>query len=95
MIQRHPDLHKISFIGHSLGGLIARYAVAKLYTQDCTNQSCQRNGNVEKLEKSVTEVNLSEQNSNGKIGRLEPVNFISVATPHLGSRGHRQVIKTS
>ncbi|KAK1441489.1 hypothetical protein QVD17_07419 [Tagetes erecta] len=90
VIQRHPNLHKISFIGHSLGGLIARYAVAKLYTQDCANESCERNGNAEKLEQSVTEVEL-EQKSNGKIGGLEPINFITVASPHLGSRGHRQV----
>ncbi|KAL8199638.1 hypothetical protein R6Q57_013206, partial [Mikania cordata] len=95
VIQRHPNLHKISFIGHSLGGLIARYAVAKLYTQDCTNQSFEGNGNYisqEKLENSVTEVNFcSKHNSNGKIGGLEPINFITIATPHLGSRGHRQV----
>ncbi|KAK9070222.1 hypothetical protein SSX86_010622 [Deinandra increscens subsp. villosa] len=93
VIQRYPNLLKISFIGHSLGGLIARYAIAKLYTQDCI----QGNGSyrsVEKLEKPITQVNFcseSEHNSNEKIGGLEPINFITVATPHLGSRGHRQV----
>ncbi|KAI3801765.1 hypothetical protein L1987_29879 [Smallanthus sonchifolius] len=92
VIQRHPNLQKVSFIGHSLGGLIARYAVAKLYTQDCTNESCQVNGNYKPVEKSTTQVNLrSEHNSTGKIGGLEPINFITVASPHLGSRGHRQV----
>ncbi|XP_076918949.1 lipid droplet phospholipase 1-like [Bidens hawaiensis] len=92
VIQRHPNLDKISFIGHSLGGLIARYAVAKLYTQDCTNQVSQENGNNGPLEKPITQANLcSEHISNGKIGGLEPINFITIATPHLGSRGHRQV----
>ncbi|KAJ0456980.1 putative alpha/Beta hydrolase [Helianthus annuus] len=92
VIQRHPNLDKISFIGHSLGGLIARYAVAKLYTQDCRNQLSQSNGNYRSEEKSITQVNLSSDCiSNGKIGGLEPVNFITIATPHLGSRGHRQV----
>ncbi|KAI3491217.1 hypothetical protein L1887_44464 [Cichorium endivia] len=61
VIKRHPNLEKISFIGHSLGGLIARYAIAKLYTQD------------------------------SRIGGLVPINFITVATPHLGTGGHRQV----
>ncbi|GFP87594.1 putative lipase yor059c [Phtheirospermum japonicum] len=50
VVARHPNLQKISFVGHSLGGLVAR-----------------------------------------KIAGLEPVNFITSATPHLGSRGHKQV----
>lgn len=88
VIQRYPNLQKISFIGHSLGGLIARYAVAKLYTQDYTNQACQQNGDV----KSVASNDLcSEYITNGKIAGLEPINFITIASPHLGSRGHRQV----
>ncbi|KAI7750187.1 hypothetical protein M8C21_026284 [Ambrosia artemisiifolia] len=92
VIQRYPNLDKISFIGHSLGGLIARYAVAKLYTQDCANQLYQGNGNYRSEEKSITQVNLcSDHVSNGKIGGLEPINFITIASPHLGSRGHRQV----
>ncbi|CAH1439149.1 unnamed protein product [Lactuca virosa] len=64
VIKRYPNLEKISFIGHSLGGLVARYAIAKLYgvhTQD------------------------------SRIGGLVPINFITVATPHLGTGGHRQV----
>ncbi|XP_076933374.1 putative lipase ROG1 isoform X2 [Bidens hawaiensis] len=92
VIQRYPNLDKISFIGHSLGGLIARYAVAKLYTQDSTNQVCQENGNNGSLDEPITQANVcSEHISNGKIGGLEPINFITIATPHLGSRGHRQV----
>lgn len=32
-----------------------------------------------------------EQEVRGKIAGLKPVNFITSATPHLGSRGHKQV----
>ncbi|XP_076902261.1 uncharacterized protein LOC143556941, partial [Bidens hawaiensis] len=73
VIKRHPNLQKISFIGHSLGGLIARYAIAKLYTRDATNNNCLECG------------------SSARIAGLVPINFITVATPHLGSGGHKQV----
>lgn len=88
VIQRYPNLQKISFIGHSLGGLIARYAIAKLYSQDYTNQTCQGNGD---CRSAASNEPCSEHISNGKIAGLEPFNFITIATPHLGSRGHRQV----
>jgi hypothetical protein len=45
---------KISFVGYSLGGLICRYAVGKLYAA-------------------------------GVFDSVQPMNFITVATPHLGS----------
>nr|KAJ0213935.1 hypothetical protein LSAT_V11C400198300 [Lactuca sativa] len=68
VIERNPKVEKISFIGHSLGGLISRYAIAKLYTQ-----------------------NQTYQDRSGKIAGVEAINFITIATPHLDSRGHRQV----
>ncbi|XP_076938354.1 putative lipase C4A8.10 [Bidens hawaiensis] len=58
-----PHVSKISFVAHSLGGLVARYAIGKLY----------------------------ENHPEGRIAGLKPVNFITFATPHLGSRGHRQL----
>lgn len=45
---------KISFIGYSLGGLINRYIVGRLYAM-------------------------------GVFNRIEPINFITLATPHLGA----------
>ncbi|XAR62021.1 hypothetical protein NMG60_11016598 [Bertholletia excelsa] len=85
--KQHPNLQKVSFIGHSLGGLIARYAIAKLYAKVITEKSSQRNGEC----KSDDSKNpLPEENSKGKIAGLEPINFITFATPHLGSRGHKQ-----
>ena len=77
VIKRHPNLQKISFIGHSLGGLIARYAIAKLYTNDPINN------------------HDSESISSERIAGLVPINFITVATPHLGTGGHRQVSSKS
>ena len=62
--KRWPGVSKISFIAHSLGGLVARYAIGRLY---------------------------ENSSSEAKIAGLQPVNFITVATPHLGSRGHKQV----
>lgn len=62
--KRWPGVSKISFIAHSLGGLVARYAIGRLY---------------------------ENSSSEAKIAGLQPVNFITVATPHLGSRGHKQL----
>ncbi|KAM7278162.1 hypothetical protein ACFE04_005296 [Oxalis oulophora] len=84
-IRRHPTVQKISFIGHSLGGLVARYAIALLFRKDVSGEVPKQNG----------ELNLngsSEENQlDGKVAGLEPINFITLATPHLGSRGHKQV----
>uniref|UniRef100_A0A0D9X4B3 DUF676 domain-containing protein n=1 Tax=Leersia perrieri TaxID=77586 RepID=A0A0D9X4B3_9ORYZ len=70
VISRKPELTKISFLAHSVGGLAARYAIAKLY----------RHPN-----------NTLKGETKGTICGLEAVNFITVATPHLGSRGNNQV----
>lgn len=67
-------MRKISFVSHSVGGLVARYAIGKLYKPT--------------LKGSGEETN---EDSKGKIAGLEPVNFITAATPHLGSRGNKQV----
>lgn len=74
-------LRKISFLAHSLGGLFARYAVAVLYK---ANDSSTAQSN---------DVANSENGSSrqGLIAGLEPINFITLATPHLGVRGKKQV----
>ncbi|XP_047333255.1 lipid droplet phospholipase 1-like [Impatiens glandulifera] len=80
VIKQKPYLQKISFVTHSVGGLVARYAIGKLFrplpveiTNDITGQP------------------REELFLNGTIGGLEPMNFVTVATPHLGSRGNKQV----
>ncbi|KVI06781.1 protein of unknown function DUF676, lipase-like protein [Cynara cardunculus var. scolymus] len=83
--QRYPNLQKISFYRSPLGGLIARYAIAKLYSQDYTNQTCEGNGD---CRYATSNELCSEHISNAKIGRLEPFNFITVATPHLCSNSN-------
>jgi len=84
VIKRHPSVQKISFVGHSLGGLVARYAIARLYGRDISAELSMGNGHCEK--------HVSDRKYEGKIAGLEPINFITSATPHLGSRGHKQVI---
>ncbi|KQJ95038.1 putative lipase ROG1 [Brachypodium distachyon] len=70
VISRRPELTKISFLAHSVGGLVARYAIAKLYRDPNSTFDTKAEGN---------------------ICGLEAINFITVATPHLGSRGNKQV----
>lgn len=89
VIKRHPGVQKISFIGHSLGGLVARYAIARLYERDVTEASHHASGEC-RVDESE-EDSCQKDNLKGRIAGLEPVNFITCATPHLGSRGHKQV----
>ncbi|XP_004501086.1 putative lipase C4A8.10 isoform X1 [Cicer arietinum] len=88
VIKRHPSVQKISFIGHSLGGLIARYAIAKLYERDVSKELSQGNGH---CESQISIQECRDRKYEGKIAGLEPINFITSATPHLGCRGHKQV----
>lgn len=82
MVKRRPDLRKISFIAHSVGGLVARYVIGKLYKPPGKENA------------GDSSLNIFIDDSRGTICGLEPVNFITVATPHLGSRGNRQVYFT-
>ncbi|XP_011022360.1 PREDICTED: putative lipase YOR059C [Populus euphratica] len=79
VIQRKPNLQKISFVAHSVGGLVARYAIGRLY----------RPPKKENVEDSTDGTSIDDLKTT--IGGLEPMNFITVATPHLGSRGNKQV----
>ncbi|XP_021905763.1 putative lipase YOR059C [Carica papaya] len=79
VIQRRPNVRRISFVAHSVGGLVARYAIGRLY----------RPPKREKIENSST--NKCEEDTKGTLCGLEAMNFITVATPHLGSRGNKQV----
>ncbi|XP_062099082.1 putative lipase ROG1 [Humulus lupulus] len=88
-VKRYPGAQKISFIGHSLGGLIARYAIARLYEQDITVEPSQVDGDCRP--DSSSKDSREENKFKGKIAGLKPINFITSATPHLGSWGHKQV----
>lgn len=88
MIKRHRSVQKISFVGHSLGGLIARYAIGRLYERGTTREVSQENG---ECRGDGVEDPQVEQKAKSRIAGLEPVNFITSATPHLGTWGHKQV----
>ncbi|KAF6149918.1 hypothetical protein GIB67_008639 [Kingdonia uniflora] len=74
-IKRLPEVRKISFVAHSVGGLVARYAIGRLYIPP----------------NLVVSTDASNEDSRGTICGKEAMNFITVATPHLGSRGNKQV----
>ncbi|KAL9259830.1 putative lipase ROG1 [Drosera capensis] len=88
VIKRYPDLRKISFLGHSLGGLISRYAIARLYQRNYLIRHPSNDGEDGKHQSSKE---APEENSKKEVAALEPINFITFATPHLGSRGSKQV----
>lgn len=58
---------------------MARYAIGLLYRPSTR-------------EKDNMSSNDSEKELSGTIAGLEAMNFITVATPHLGSRGNKQVL---
>ncbi|KAK8489788.1 hypothetical protein V6N11_046855 [Hibiscus sabdariffa] len=74
IIQENPNLCKISFVAHSVGGLVARYAIGRLYKPP------------KEEVKEDTSGNGCKEEAKGTIGGLEAMNFITVAAPHLGSR---------
>ncbi|URD74308.1 Putative serine esterase (DUF676) [Musa troglodytarum] len=47
IVANNPGLQKISFVGHSLGGLIARYAITLLYEKSIQKHSSEENGECE------------------------------------------------
>ena len=84
---KRQSLKRISFLAHSLGGLFARYAIAVLYSPDTYSRD--QPGD---LANSMTENSQGTTLSRGgMIAGLEPINFITLATPHLGVRGKKQV----
>lgn len=89
VIRRRPEVQKISFVAHSLGGLVARYAIGRLFDHIPKLES---SGAPESFFPEEQKQHI-EQFHRARIAGLEPVNFITVATPHLGSRGNKQVIK--
>ncbi|XP_054779304.1 uncharacterized protein LOC129287156 [Prosopis cineraria] len=87
VVEKTKTLKRISFLAHSLGGLFARYAIAVLYSPDANN--CDQHDD---LENCKTESSQRKGFSRGRlIAGLEPINFITLATPHLGVRGKNQL----
>ncbi|KAG2654550.1 uncharacterized protein LOC120657419 isoform X1 [Panicum virgatum] len=82
VVQRRRNLRKISFVAHSLGGLVTRCAIGKLY-EPTTNETFSLDTDKLNDEQKIPGA--------GKIAGLEPINFITSATPHLGSRWNKQL----
>nr|XP_043621292.1 uncharacterized protein LOC122593020 [Erigeron canadensis] len=78
VVKSRDSLKRISFLAHSLGGLIARYAIGVLYTRNAHSNT----------ERADSTLNCS---GHGTIAGLEAINFITLATPHLGVRGNKQL----
>uniref|UniRef100_A0A0E0L816 DUF676 domain-containing protein n=2 Tax=Oryza punctata TaxID=4537 RepID=A0A0E0L816_ORYPU len=88
VIKKMAGLRKISFLAHSLGGLFARYAISILYStamKDASQSAACIAPTTEGSEKLECTSGL------GAIAGLEPINFITLATPHLGVRGKNQL----
>ncbi|XP_028794789.1 uncharacterized protein LOC114750366 isoform X2 [Neltuma alba] len=85
IVGKTKSLKKISFLAHSLGGLFARSAIAVLYSSYTSNAN--------KPSKNCVVENSQRTSSStgGVIAGLEPINFITLATPHLGVRGKKQL----
>ncbi|KAM7472814.1 hypothetical protein LguiA_010997 [Lonicera macranthoides] len=88
VIRCWPDVNKISFVAHSLGGLVARYAIGRLYGNILVSSG--PTGNFSSKE-HMNNLAQCQQHYEDRIAGLEPMNFITFATPHLGSRGNKQL----
>ena len=72
-------MKKISIVAHSLGGLVARYAIGRLFEPNS------------RIKFSGGNIRDDGERLEGLIAGLEPMNFITFASPHLGSSGNKQV----
>ncbi|XP_057966993.1 uncharacterized protein LOC131157114 isoform X2 [Malania oleifera] len=91
VVKRRPEVRKISFVAHSLGGLVARYAIGRLYEHNLKVKASGLIRNCLGEDDSNHLTQLLEQPFDASIAGLEPMNFITFATPHLGSGGHKQL----
>lgn len=86
VVKKTESLKKISFLAHSLGGLFARYAIAVLYTPNVSSNYSETISS-----SSSTKLKSLSSSTRGLIAGLEAIYFITLATPHLGVRGNKQV----
>ncbi len=83
VVAKHSSLEEITFIGHSLGGLIARYAIGDLY--DGGSSAITGSSNNNSASGSNQDGNSSSSSSGTMLGgRLRPMHFIAIASPHCG-----------
>ncbi|KAF5749443.1 Alpha/beta-Hydrolases superfamily protein isoform 1 [Tripterygium wilfordii] len=90
VVRRRPELKKISFVAHSLGGLVARYAIGVLHEHSPNKYPSSLSGKP-LTDRPKSSLQHFDQPYEARISGLEPINFITFATPHLGSRGNKQL----
>jgi len=88
VVKKMSSLRKISFLAHSLGGLFARYAIALLYSLEAKNEG-QSSAQIVPAARGSAKSRCTS--GLGAVAGLEPINFITLATPHLGVRGRNQL----
>ncbi|XP_035818229.1 hydrolase-like protein family isoform X4 [Zea mays] len=90
VVNKMPSLRKISFLAHSLGGLFARYVIAILHSVSVETKNA---GQSSALIVPTTRGPAKSRCASGlgSIAGLRPINFITLATPHLGVRGRNQL----
>lgn len=71
---------------------MARYAIGRLLEYSSTLEVEVTSPNCNSKEETECMKNFNKQHHEARVAGLEPMNFITFATPHLGSRGHRQVV---
>lgn len=71
---------------------MARYAIGRLYDNSSNLEHVGTTRNCFNEEKTDNSTQCLKQSYEAKIAGLEPMNFITFATPHLGSRGNKQVL---
>lgn len=71
---------------------MARYAIGRLYDDSSKLECVGSTRNCFNEEKTEYSKQCLKQSYEAKIAGLEPMNFITFATPHLGSRGNKQVL---
>ncbi len=88
-VRQTKGLKPICFLAHLLGGLLSRYAIADLYR---LNDKPQGEVDISNGSHFRGYSNARSSHCKAKLAGLEPVNFITIATPHLGLWGSGQVI---
>ncbi|KAK7400145.1 hypothetical protein VNO78_11345 [Psophocarpus tetragonolobus] len=87
VVKKTKSLKRISFLSHSLGGLFARYAIAVLYSPDTYSRD-QPGDLANRMTENSKGAGFAR---GGMIAGLEAINFVTLATPHLGVRGKKQL----
>ncbi|CAM6091734.1 unnamed protein product [Calypogeia fissa] len=88
IIDKTPGVTKISFLAHSLGGLVSRYAIAELY---CPPTKSEGFGEGVRDPSVNSKITSEAAQSEFTIGGLQPMTFVTLATPHFGCRGTDQL----